>query len=135
MKKYKQGCGCKENKCVEEKLCGCIIELSTDCVRWEEKEDFSQGERLTDILVELKEEIQLIKDSVDLIPKTVIQEFFINEEVLFNTKYNFIPSSVEVLVDGIETTNFTTRLFDEVLIGNDVVGEVLTIKYKTVEDV
>jgi len=135
MKKYKQGCGCNENKCVEEKPCGCTIELSTDCVRWEEKENFSQGERLTDILVKLKEEIQLIKDSVDLIPKTIIQEFFINEDVLFNTKYNFIPSSVEVLVDGIETTNFTTRLFDEVLIGNDVVGELLTIKYKTVEDV
>lgn len=133
MKVFKKDCGCKESSCPEEKVCGCIVEVSTDCVRWKEEDFFSKGERLTDVIRNLQEQIQAIQEKVDLVPKEIIQDFLIGEENTFTTKYNFIPSTVRVYIDGVETLDFELEGLKEVTKNGS--GNIITINYKTVDDV
>lgn len=136
MDKFKGDCGCNtKKKCEEPKQCGCIVNISTDCVKWEGDETFDQNEELTVILKNLRDELDKIKIEVDLIPKTIIQEFLLRSETVFQTKYKFIPSSVKVYIDGRPYSLFTTRNLDEVIINTRGLGEVITIEYKTVDDV
>ena len=55
-------CNCDEcNKCCEEEVCGCKLELSTNCVRYEGKDltclDITKGERLESILGKIDEAV------------------------------------------------------------------------------
>lgn len=52
-------CSCKEKKCCKEETCGCKIELSANCVRYEGKDlsclDITKGERLESVIEKLDE--------------------------------------------------------------------------------
>ena len=129
MKNFKHGCGCQEPKCPEEKQCGCVIEINTDCV----KDD--NNKTLTNIILELKERVFKLEEITSLVPKTIVQEFLIVNETDFNTKHLFIPSTVRVYVDGDIFTNFSTSGLNKVVleyVPQD--ARVLTIEYKTVDE-
>ena len=91
-------CHCHET----ESDCGCKIELSTECVRWEDKNipylDVKTNERLTSVIRKLSNKIHEMEYTIKFTPK--LEEFSVEGD-LIKTSSPFDVRTLKVFKRGV----------------------------------